>query len=182
MAKDLVFSLQLAMLNRIRGLDPDNLVRFLEGFEYQGYTCLAFEMLDKNLHELLKERRHNMLSLQEIQPIAQQVCGFDYSSGQQNPKPCTFSTVTSLFLLLSLQLLTALESLKTAGIIHADIKPHNIMLVKQQHQPFRVKLIDFGSAVPAAEVKRGVIMQPIGYRWVLCSCRSVIWSSSTTDN
>lgn len=35
-----------------------------------------------------------------------------------------------------------------------------------REKPLRVKLIDFGSAVAAAEVERGVIMQPIAYRYV----------------
>ncbi|XP_034385769.1 homeodomain-interacting protein kinase 2-like [Cyclopterus lumpus] len=122
---------ELAMLKMIRGLDPENIVRFFEDFEHKGHTCLVFEMLDKNLHELLKERRGNRFSLLKIRPIAQ-------------------------------QLLTALESLKTAGIIHTNIRPRNIMLTRQKH--LRVKLIGFGSAIAATEVQRGVIMQPVAYR------------------
>lgn len=66
---------------------------------------------------------------------------------------------------LSLQLLSALDSLKTAGVIHTNITPENVLFVKP-NQHFRVKLIGFGSAVTAAEVKRGDIMQPVEYRWV----------------
>ncbi|KAJ8374948.1 hypothetical protein SKAU_G00055280 [Synaphobranchus kaupii] len=44
-----------------------------------------------------------------------------------------------------LQLLLALAKLKDMGIVHTDIKEENIMLVNQRRQPFRVKLIDFGS-------------------------------------
>ncbi|KAK7884520.1 hypothetical protein WMY93_027643 [Mugilogobius chulae] len=44
------------------------------------------------------------------------------------------------------QLLVAFDSLKTAGIMHADLKPDNVMLVNHSHQPFKVKLIDFGLA------------------------------------
>ena len=32
------------------------------------------------------------------------------------------------------------------GLIHADLKPENIMLVDPTRQPYRVKVIDFGSA------------------------------------
>ena len=67
------------MLKMIRGLDPDNIVRFYESFEHMGKMCLAFEMLDKNLHELLRERRGNPLLLQQIRPITQQVHGSDHS-------------------------------------------------------------------------------------------------------
>ncbi|XP_042289802.1 homeodomain-interacting protein kinase 2-like isoform X2 [Thunnus maccoyii] len=124
---------ELAMLKMIRGLDPLNVVRFCESFEYMGKMCLAFEMLDKNLHELLKERRGNPLSLQQIRSITE-------------------------------QLVSALGALKTVGVIHTNITPQNIMLVNQKETPFRVKLIDFSSAIKAAEVKRGVIMQPVAYR------------------
>uniref|UniRef100_A0A663FG26 Homeodomain interacting protein kinase 4 n=1 Tax=Aquila chrysaetos chrysaetos TaxID=223781 RepID=A0A663FG26_AQUCH len=38
------------------------------------------------------------------------------------------------------------------SIIHADLKPENIMLVDHARYPFRVKLIDFGSASIVTEV------------------------------
>ena len=44
------------------------------------------------------------------------------------------------------QVLVALLKLKSLQLIHADLKPENIMLVDPQRQPFRVKVIDFGSA------------------------------------
>ena len=62
------------------------------------------------------------------------------------------------------QLLVAFEALKGVGIIHTDLKPDNVMLVNQEDEPFRVKLIDFGLARPASEVKQGMVMQPLGYR------------------
>ncbi|XP_043943148.1 homeodomain-interacting protein kinase 2-like [Protopterus annectens] len=45
------------------------------------------------------------------------------------------------------QIATALIKLKSLGIMHADIKPENIMLVDQARQPYRIKLIDFGLAI-----------------------------------
>ncbi|KAF5895450.1 homeodomain-interacting protein kinase 2 isoform X3, partial [Clarias magur] len=44
------------------------------------------------------------------------------------------------------QVTTALMKLKSLGLIHADLKPENIMLVDPARQPYRVKVIDFGSA------------------------------------
>ncbi|KAK2535773.1 hypothetical protein Q9233_003499 [Columba guinea] len=44
------------------------------------------------------------------------------------------------------QVATALKKLKSLGLIHADLKPENIMLVDPVRQPYRVKVIDFGSA------------------------------------
>ena len=44
------------------------------------------------------------------------------------------------------KVLTCLKKLRELGLVHADLKPENIMLVDQDRQPFRVKVIDFGSA------------------------------------
>ncbi|KAA8590569.1 hypothetical protein FQN60_014503, partial [Etheostoma spectabile] len=44
------------------------------------------------------------------------------------------------------QVAKALKKLKCLGLIHADLKPENIMLVDPSRQPYRVKVIDFGSA------------------------------------
>ncbi|EOA96638.1 Homeodomain-interacting protein kinase 4, partial [Anas platyrhynchos] len=50
------------------------------------------------------------------------------------------------------QVLVALAKLKELAIIHADLKPENIMLVDHARHPFRVKLVDFGSACIFSEV------------------------------
>ncbi|KAK1784083.1 hypothetical protein P4O66_021185, partial [Electrophorus voltai] len=44
------------------------------------------------------------------------------------------------------QVAKALMKLKSLGLIHTDLKPDNIMLVDPVRQPYRVKVIDFGSA------------------------------------
>lgn len=62
------------------------------------------------------------------------------------------------------QLLVALNALKSAGLVHADIKPDNIMLVNHKLQPFKVKLIDFGLAVKASKLWFAGTVQAIGYR------------------
>ncbi|XP_067848261.1 homeodomain-interacting protein kinase 4-like [Heptranchias perlo] len=54
---------------------------------------------------------------------------------------------------IATQLLRALEKLKELSIIHTDIKPDNIMLVEHMQFPFRVKVIDFGSASILPEVQ-----------------------------
>ncbi|KAM8794005.1 homeodomain-interacting protein kinase 4 [Eudromia elegans] len=51
------------------------------------------------------------------------------------------------------QVLTALAKLEELAIIHADLKPENVMLVDHARHPFRVKLIDFGSASILREVR-----------------------------
>ncbi|XP_008299831.1 homeodomain-interacting protein kinase 1-like [Stegastes partitus] len=127
-------SRELAILRKLRRVDPVHVVRFYESLQHKGHTCLVFEMLDKNLLELLKERHGEPLSLPVIRPITQ-------------------------------QLLSALDYLKTADIVHTNIQPQNVMLVKQEdQQPVGVKLIGFGSAVQTAEVKSSSVVQPAGYR------------------
>ena len=72
-----------------------------------------------------------------------------------------------MLFVIDLQLATTLQALKGIGLIHADIKLENIMLVNQQEQPLKVKLIDFGLAVPVSEAKRWRIKPILEYRWVL---------------
>ncbi|XP_072222409.1 homeodomain-interacting protein kinase 1-like [Leuresthes tenuis] len=123
------------MLNVISVLNPDlcNVVNFFERFQHMGQTCLVFEMLDRNLFELLQERDFEPLFTNVIRPIAA-------------------------------QLLAALDALKGLGIVHADIKPDNVMLVDARDQSLRVKLIDFGRAVPVSSIQPGLSLQPVGYR------------------
>lgn len=54
---------------------------------------------------------------------------------------------------ITCQMLKALAKLKELTIIHADLKPENVMLVDQCRHPFHVKLIDFGSASIFSEVR-----------------------------
>ncbi|GCC35522.1 hypothetical protein chiPu_0014007 [Chiloscyllium punctatum] len=54
---------------------------------------------------------------------------------------------------ITTQVLRALQKLKDLSIIHADLKPENIMIIDQKRFPFRVKVIDFGSASIFHEVR-----------------------------
>ncbi|CDQ66170.1 unnamed protein product [Oncorhynchus mykiss] len=53
---------------------------------------------------------------------------------------------------ITCQMIKALAKLKELAIIHADLKPENIMIVDHCRHPFSVKLIDFGSASIFSEV------------------------------
>ncbi|XP_031696577.1 homeodomain-interacting protein kinase 3-like [Anarrhichthys ocellatus] len=125
---------EVKMLEQLRTLDPEvnNLVRFEDSFIFKGMSCIAFQMLDRSLWDLMYERPA-VLTLNEIRPIAR-------------------------------QLLVAFKALKGIDLLHTDLKPDNVMLVNHQDDPFRVKLIDFGLAIPASEVREGMIMQPCAYR------------------
>ncbi|CAL8314153.1 unnamed protein product [Lota lota] len=59
------------------------------------------------------------------------------------------------------QLATALDYLGTIGIIHADLKPENIMLTGQDT---KVKLIDFGISCHVSQAKIGIDIQTLWYR------------------
>ncbi|KFD68083.1 hypothetical protein M514_03420 [Trichuris suis] len=62
------------------------------------------------------------------------------------------------------QVLAALSKLKQLGLIHADLKPENIMLVDPANQPFRVKVIDFGSASLVSKAVTNTYLQSRYYR------------------
>uniref|UniRef100_A0A8C4GS07 Protein kinase domain-containing protein n=1 Tax=Dicentrarchus labrax TaxID=13489 RepID=A0A8C4GS07_DICLA len=126
---------ELAMLGQLTGLqqNENNLVRFVEHFTDDGHVCLAFEMLDMSLYDMMKESCFEPLQLSEIRVITQ-------------------------------QMLVALNSLKSIGLAHADIKPDNVMLVNHKLQPFKVKLIDFGQAFLVSKKPRNILIQGLGYR------------------
>uniref|UniRef100_A0A8D0FCK6 Protein kinase domain-containing protein n=1 Tax=Strix occidentalis caurina TaxID=311401 RepID=A0A8D0FCK6_STROC len=62
------------------------------------------------------------------------------------------------------QVATALTKLKSLGLIHTDLKPDNIMLVDPSRQPYRVKVIDFSSAVHVSEAVCSSYLQSRYYR------------------
>ncbi|XP_037128318.1 homeodomain-interacting protein kinase 1-like isoform X2 [Syngnathus acus] len=130
---NVISKMEIKMLEIVSVLDPvkKSIVKFIENFEHEGYTCLAFEMLDISLFDFVVKKRKKPLSVSEIRPIAH-------------------------------QLLTAFEALKGIQIIHADLKPDNIMLVNHSCEPFRVKLIDFGCSIQTSAVTLGMIIQPMG--------------------
>lgn len=63
-----------------------------------------------------------------------------------------------------LQVALALDHLGFAGIVHADLKPGNIMVVNKHERPVRIKLVDFGMAFQASTVINNHILGTIGFR------------------
>lgn len=59
---------------------------------------------------------------------------------------------------------TAFDALMSVGVIHGDLNPDNIMLVKDQEQSLTVKLIDFGLAFHRSEAVVGSSHQLPYYR------------------
>ncbi|XP_047198358.1 homeodomain-interacting protein kinase 2-like [Hippoglossus stenolepis] len=66
---------EMMMLDALSTLDPDktNVVHCKDKFQVRGQTCLVFEWLDMNLHQLLEQRHGCPLTLSEIRPIAYQL-------------------------------------------------------------------------------------------------------------
>ncbi|CAJ1064327.1 homeodomain-interacting protein kinase 1-like isoform X2 [Xyrichtys novacula] len=62
------------------------------------------------------------------------------------------------------QVANTLDHLKTVGMIHADLKLDNVMLVDHQHQRYRVKVIDFGLAEDVSAATVGSNIQTRPYR------------------
>ncbi|XP_047190218.1 homeodomain-interacting protein kinase 2-like isoform X2 [Scophthalmus maximus] len=62
------------------------------------------------------------------------------------------------------QLACALGHLKAVGVIHADLKLENVMLVNHLQEPYRVKVIDFGQAQNVSAGQLGSYIQTRQYR------------------
>ncbi|KAK2914577.1 hypothetical protein Q8A73_005171 [Channa argus] len=66
---------EIAILKELQTIDPDkkNIVKFMESFRFEDFSCLVFEMLDKSLWDLMMERQRAPMSLNEIRPITHQL-------------------------------------------------------------------------------------------------------------
>lgn len=95
-----------------------NCIRLLDTFVYRGHTCLVFEPMALNLRELVKKYGRNIGLNVKIVRI------FAY------------------------QMLRALSHMRSCNILHADIKPDNILTDASQKM---VKICDFGSAMLAGD-------------------------------
>ncbi|KAL9643526.1 hypothetical protein ABK040_010140 [Willaertia magna] len=110
---------EIDLLNKLEEKDPKDefhCVRKFDHFMYRNHLCIIFELLDLNLREILK------------------------TYGKEQGKPVGISM--DGVILYTRQLLVALKHLQNCEILHADIKPDN-MLVHPSHM--KVKLSDFGS-------------------------------------
>ncbi len=84
--------------------------------------------------------------------------------GLRLPTMCVHNVTLSLPTSAFPQVLSCLQKLKEMGLVHADLKPENIMLVDPDRQPFRVKVIDFGSATPRSDNSATTYLQSRYYR------------------
>ena len=109
--------LEITILKKLMAVDPDDkrhVVRFLRSFEFRDHVFMVFESMHANLREVLKKYGRDV--------------GINIRAVR------SYAT----------QLLIALRHFHDCGVVHADIKPDNI-LVNQSNN--RVKVCDFGSAL-----------------------------------
>lgn len=108
---------EVVILRKLAGADADNrrhCVRLLRTFEYRQHSFLVFESLAMNLREVLKKYGRNV--------------GLSISAVQAYAQ----------------QMLIALKHLRNCGVLHADIKPDNILVTERYNM---MKVADFGSAM-----------------------------------
>ncbi|KAK7040325.1 U4/U6 small nuclear ribonucleoprotein prp4 [Paramarasmius palmivorus] len=112
---------EVQMLHKLRQADPEDkkhIVRLERTFEHRGHLCLVFESLSMNLRDVVKRFGKDV--------------GLNIKAVR--------AYAHQLFLALSL--------LKKVGVMHADIKPDNILVNEQKTL---LKLCDLGSASDASE-------------------------------
>ncbi|KAF9239091.1 kinase-like domain-containing protein [Melanogaster broomeanus] len=112
---------EVLILNKLRQADPDDkkhIVRLERSFEHRGHLCLVFESMSMNLRDVVKR--------------------FGKDVGLNIKAVRAYAH----------QLFLALGLLKKTNIMHADIKPDNILVNEQKTV---LKLCDLGSASDASE-------------------------------
>ncbi|KAF8984527.1 U4/U6 small nuclear ribonucleoprotein prp4 [Entomortierella lignicola] len=112
---------ELDILKRLMENDPHNrkhIIRLLRHFDHRGHLCLVFESLSMNLREVLKKFGKDV--------------GLNINAVR----------------IYAQQLFLSLSLLKKSNILHADIKPDNILVNEAKNV---LKLCDLGSASDTSE-------------------------------
>ncbi|XP_005991302.1 homeodomain-interacting protein kinase 3 isoform X2 [Latimeria chalumnae] len=105
-------------------------------------------------HEYFQHRNHTCLVFEMLEQNL-----YDFLK-QNKFSPLPLKVIRAILQ----QVVTALKKLKSLGLIHADLKPENIMLVDPVRQPYRVKIIDFGSASHVSKAVCSTYLQSRYYR------------------
>ncbi|KAI1496118.1 kinase-like domain-containing protein [Biscogniauxia marginata] len=112
---------EIAILQKLNDADPENrkhIVKFERHFEHMGHLCLAFENLSLNLREVLRKFGNNI--------------GINLSATRAYAH----------------QIFVALAHLRKCSIIHADLKPDNILVNENRNI---LKICDLGTAIDRSD-------------------------------
>lgn len=112
---------ELNILKKLIAADPENkkhVIRLFRHFEHKSHLCLVFESLSMNLREVLKKFGKDV--------------GINIKAVR----------------IYAQQLFLSLSLLKKCNILHADIKPDNILVSESKNT---LKMCDLGSASDASE-------------------------------
>ncbi|EFX00404.1 serine/threonine-protein kinase [Grosmannia clavigera kw1407] len=108
----------LEKLNEADANDKKHIVRFERAFDYRGHLCMAFENLSMNLREVLKKFGNNVV----INLTGVRVFAY--------------------------QIFVALAHMRRCSIIHADLKPDNILVNETRTA---LKICDLGTAIDRSD-------------------------------
>ncbi|KAI0016475.1 protein kinase-like protein [Xylariomycetidae sp. FL0641] len=112
---------EIAILQKLNESDPENrkhIVKFERHFEHKGHLCLAFENLSLNLREVLRKFGNNI--------------GINLNATRAYAH----------------QIFVALAHLRRCSIIHADLKPDNILVNESRNV---LKICDLGTAIDRSD-------------------------------
>ncbi|OTA64678.1 kinase-like protein [Hypoxylon sp. EC38] len=112
---------EIAILQKLNEADPENrkhIVKFERYFEHKGHLCLAFENLSLNLREVLRKFGNNI--------------GINLNATRAYAH----------------QIFVALAHLRKCSIIHADLKPDNILVNETRNV---LKICDLGTAIDRSD-------------------------------
>ncbi|OJJ51503.1 hypothetical protein ASPZODRAFT_57508 [Penicilliopsis zonata CBS 506.65] len=112
---------EIAILQQLHEADPDDkrhIIKFERHFDHKGHLCMVFESLSMNLREVLKKFGRDV--------------GLNLRAIRAYAQ----------------QMFIGLSLLRKCNILHADLKPDNLLVNEQRNV---LKVCDLGSASPASE-------------------------------
>ncbi|KAL6891776.1 protein kinase [Trichoderma longibrachiatum] len=112
---------EIAILQKLNAADPENrkhIVKFERSFDHRGHLCMAFENLSMNLREVLRKFGNNV--------------GINLKATRA----------------YAYQAFVALAHMRKCSIIHADLKPDNILVNETRSI---LKICDLGTAIDRSD-------------------------------
>ncbi|UQC86471.1 uncharacterized protein CLUP02_11972 [Colletotrichum lupini] len=112
---------EIAILQKLNDADPENrkhIVKFERHFDHKGHLCMAFENLSLNLREVLKKFGNNV--------------GINLSATRAYAH----------------QIFIGLAHMRKCSVIHADLKPDNILVNESRNV---LKICDLGTGIDKSD-------------------------------